>query len=108
MPAPPTTQVPLCGANKECFSLRAVGLCLKLQRCCSSVLPLISCMPCAAGVLPELLPLANLLSAEPEWQRDAAGVASLAMSCLANIAAAYLRRGDAVSAAVLLEASLRT
>ncbi|KAL4855431.1 Reticulocyte-binding protein 2 a [Chlorella vulgaris] len=60
------------------------------------------------GVLPELLPLANLLSAEPEWQRDAAGVAGLAMSCLANIAAAYLRRGDAVSAAVLLEASLRT
>ncbi|KAI3436380.1 hypothetical protein D9Q98_002434 [Chlorella vulgaris] len=60
------------------------------------------------GVLPELLPLANLLAAEPEWQRDAAGVAGLAMSCFSNIAAAYLRRGDAVSAAVLLEASLRT
>ncbi len=59
------------------------------------------------GVLPELLPLASLLAADPEWQRDAAGVASLCMSCLAGVAAGYRRLGDTLSEAILLEASLR-
>lgn len=53
------------------------------------------------------MPLVNLLAADPEWQRDAAGVASLIMNCLAGVAAAYRRRGDSMSEAILLEASLR-
>lgn len=65
-------------------------------------------LPCpVAGVLPELMPLAELLSANAEWQRDAAGVSALVMGCLSGVAAAYRRAGDPVSAAILLEASLR-
>ena len=60
-----------------------------------------------AAVLPELLPLANLLAADAEWQRDASGVAALIMSCLGNVATAYQQRGDLVSAAILLEAAMR-
>lgn len=60
-----------------------------------------------AGVLPELLPLCSLLAADSEWQRDAAGVASLIMSALSSVAASYNQQGDPVSAAILLDASLR-
>ena len=58
-------------------------------------------------MLPELLPLVNLLAADPDWQRDAVGVAALILGCLGNVAASYQRQGDSVSAATLLEASLR-
>lgn len=81
-----------------------------MQRCLMLHLPLTAPCPtahCFAGVLPELLPLVDLLAADPEWQRDAAGVAALGMSCLSKVAAAYQQKGDPVSAAILLEASLR-
>ncbi|PSC67518.1 hypothetical protein C2E20_8825 isoform B [Micractinium conductrix] len=59
------------------------------------------------GVLPELLPLVALLAADPEWQRDAAGAAALALACLNRVAAGYRAQGDALSVAILLEAGLR-
>lgn len=58
-------------------------------------------------MLPELLPLASLLAAEPEWERDAAGVAALLLGALRLVAASYQRQGDATSAAIVLEAGLR-
>lgn len=61
----------------------------------------------AAGVLPELLPLAALLGSVPEWERDAAGVSALILRALNAVAADYQQQGDAVSAAILLEAALR-
>ena len=72
---------------------------------CGGTTHCIMCLP--AGVLPELLPLVNLLAADLDWQRDAAGVAALSMSCLSKVAGAYQQKGDPVSAAILLEASLR-
>lgn len=67
--------------------------------------------PCPAvplpGVLPELIPLAELLSSNAEWERDATGVSALIMGCLSGVAAAYRQAGDPMSAAILLEASLR-
>lgn len=59
------------------------------------------------GVLPELMPLADLLGGNGEWERDATGVSALIMGCLSGVAAAYRQAGDTVSAAILLEASLR-
>ncbi|KAL4448648.1 hypothetical protein ABPG75_005867 [Micractinium tetrahymenae] len=59
------------------------------------------------SVLPELMPLGELLSGEAEWQHNAAGVSALIMGCLSGVAAAYRQAGDPVSAAILLEASLR-
>ncbi|PRW44890.1 apoptotic chromatin condensation inducer in the nucleus-like isoform X1 [Chlorella sorokiniana] len=59
------------------------------------------------GVLPELLPLAALLSSVPDWERDAGGVSALILRALNAVAADYQRQGDAVSAAILLEAALR-
>ncbi|KAI7840808.1 hypothetical protein COHA_005454 [Chlorella ohadii] len=59
------------------------------------------------GVLPELLPLAALLGSVPEWERDAAGVSALTLRALNAVAADYQQQGDAVSAAILLEAALR-
>ena len=58
-------------------------------------------------MLPELLPLVALLAADPEWQRDAAGAAALALACLNRVAAGYRAQGDALSVAILLEAGLR-
>ena len=60
--------------------------------------------PCA---LPELAALAALLAPEPAWGEDAAGVAALALRAAARIAEAYAAAGDALSAAILLEAGLR-
>lgn len=58
-------------------------------------------------MLPELLPLAALLSSVPDWERDAAGVSALTLRALNAVAADYQQQGDAVSAAILLEAALR-
>lgn len=58
-------------------------------------------------MLPELLPLAALLGSVPEWERDAAGVSALTLRALNAVAADYQQQGDAVSAAILLEAALR-
>lgn len=60
-----------------------------------------------AGVLPELMPLIALLAAEPDWQRDAAGVAGLILGCMSAVAASYRQQGDSVSAALVLESALR-
>lgn len=57
--------------------------------------------------MPELLALGSLLAAEPEWTQDASGVSSLTLKTLCNIAAAYKKVGDPISAAIVLEAGLR-
>jgi uncharacterized coiled-coil protein SlyX len=59
------------------------------------------------GVLPELVALETLLSGEPAWAGDAAGVAALVLRSLGRVAEGYARGGDPASAAVLLEAALR-
>lgn len=59
------------------------------------------------AALPELVALADVLASDSEWAQDAAGVASLLLRVLGNIASAYAQAGDPVSAALLMEAGLR-
>lgn len=92
---------PACPSGPPPSSCLSVDLTALLS--CTLPLP----APRTAGVLPELLPLEELLVGSQDWQRDAAGVAALIMGCLNRVAAAYSKAGDPVSAAILLEASLR-
>ena len=59
------------------------------------------------SLLPELADLCDLLIVDQDWKSDAAGVASLILKILEDIAVAYAESGDPVSGTILLEAGLR-
>ena len=60
--------------------------------------------PC---ILPEVMALAQVMELEQDWEQDAAGVATLTLRVLSNIAGSYAQAGDNASAALLMESGLR-
>jgi hypothetical protein len=60
--------------------------------------------PC---IFPEAFALAQVMELEPDWQQDAAGIATLTLRVLSNIAGSYAQSGDNASAALLMESGLR-
>ncbi len=73
----------------------------------SQIQPSIQLWCLSAACLPELVALGQVLSSEPEWAADEAGVAALVMRILLAIGEGYRRVGDPLSATVLLEAAMR-
>ena len=59
------------------------------------------------SLLPEFIELCDLLIREPDWESDAAGVASLILRSFGQIASLYAHTGDPLSGMLLLEAGLR-
>jgi len=60
--------------------------------------------PC---IFPEALALAQVMESESDWEQDAAGVSTLTLRVLSNIASRYAQSNDNASAALLMESGLR-
>lgn len=56
-----------------------------------------------AGLLPEFLLLVDILSRNPEWERDAAGLAGVILRIVIEVADAYAEAQDPLSGVILLE-----